>query len=234
MYCKNMFSQHWIISGKMAVKLVGFDWDGTLAKMPVKYSWSLISIGLNCTEKMKTLRDKFNKKEIDYETWCELCVNTYEEFSLTEKKFYEIVEENVTLHDGTVETINELRSRGIKVGIISGGIYNIYEQVSKKFGLEVDYVNFTATLDFDENGRLTGGKYNSYDYEGKLDMFKLYCKWTNATLHEALFVGDSYNDISVFKATNGIAFSSDSEDLKKYAKYVIKGDNMKELLDYVT
>ena len=219
----------------MKTKLVVFDWDGTLAKMPVKYSWSLIDKGLGCTPKMRELESLYNKKEIDYLKWCELSVDVYKEFGLTRQKLHEIIDGNLTLHKGALGTINELRSKGIKVGIISGGIYNMYEYASNRFGLNVDYVSFTAKLNFDEkDGKLVGGDYNSYDYEGKLDMFKIYCKKANASMHETLYVGDSHNDIPLFKASNGVAFSSDSDDLKKYAKYIIKGNDLGELLGYVT
>jgi hydroxymethylpyrimidine pyrophosphatase-like HAD family hydrolase len=46
-------------------------------------------------------------------------------------------------------------------------------------------------------------------------------------------VGDSDNDIPLFKASNGVAFSSDSEELKRYAKYIINGEDLRGLLDFI-
>ncbi len=203
--------------------------------MPVKYSWSLIDEGLGCTPRMRDLESLFRKKEIDYVTWCRLSVDVYKEFGLTKRKLYRICEENLTLHKGVLETINELRARGVKVGIISGGLYNMYEYASNKFGLTADYVSFTTKLNFDErNGRLTGGEYSSFDYDGKADMFRIYCKRANASMRDTLYVGDEHNDIPLFKVSNGVAFLSDSEDLKKCAKYIINGNDLREVLDYVT
>jgi len=218
----------------MAIKLVGFDWDGTLVKMPAKYSWRIIDTTLGCTGEGDAIAEKYKHNDVSYLDWCRQCVELYKEFGLTEKMLREIVDRNVTPHKGALETIGELKSRGIKTGIISGGMYNMYEYASRKFGLHVDYVNFAATLKFDKGGRLVGGEYKEDDFDGKLRVLKDYCKKADATLGETLYVGDSNNDIPVFEAAAGIAFSSDSEELKRRAKHVIKGDDLREILKYVT
>jgi phosphoserine phosphatase len=217
----------------MATKLVGFDWDGTLVKMPRKYSWSIIDSTLGCAKRGEEIADKYWHSRINYLEWCAECIELYREFGLTEKWLREIVEQNVTLHKGARETVEELRSRGIKVGIISGGMYNMYEYSAGRLGLEVDYVNFAATLKFDGKGRLVGGEYREDDFDGKLRVLKDYCGRCGATLDETLYVGDSHNDIPVFKAAAGIAFSSDSDDLKAVARHIVKGDDMREILRYV-
>lgn len=218
----------------MAIKLVGFDWDGTLAKMPVRSSWGLIDSNLDCIEARDALSESYKRKEFGYQEWCRRCVGLYMERGLTERMLRGIVEKNITLHKGALETVNGLRSRGIRVGIISGGLVNMYEFVSDRFGLSVDYANFATKLEFDRgSGALTGGKYTEDDYDGKLRVLKKYCKMAGATLEETLYVGDSDNDIPVFKAAAGIAFSSDSEELKRRAKHVIKSDDLGEVLNYV-
>jgi len=217
----------------MATRLVGFDWDGTLAKMPVNSSWGMIDRTLGCTAATKALEGKYIRSEIDYVEWCRLCVEVYKRFGLTENILRGIVEKNLTLHKGALETISELRSRGIKVGIISGGVYNLYEYASDRFGLSVDYANFAGRLEFDNRGTLVNGEYKEDDYDGKLRVLNAYCKKAKATLGETLYVGDSHNDIPVFRATTGIAFSSDSDELKRCAKHIIEGDDLREILKYV-
>lgn len=218
----------------MKIKLVGFDWDGTLTKMPVKHSWMLIDLALGCARERDALAEKYKRNEIDYLEWCRLCVELYKKFGLNEKSLRELVERNVTLHKGALETLNELRSRGIKVCIISGGIRNMYDYASEKFGLSVDYANFAAKLEFDKKtGKLIGGEYKEDDYDGKLHVLKEYCKKAGAALEETLYVGDSRNDLPIFKAAAGIAFSSHIEELKSCAKHVIKEDDLREILKYV-
>jgi HAD superfamily phosphoserine phosphatase-like hydrolase len=217
----------------MTIKLVGFDWDGTLVRMPMKYSWRIIDSALGCTEAGDAIAEKYKHNTISYLEWCEECVDLYRKSGLTEKMLKEIVDKNVTLHKGALETIGALKSRGIKVGIISGGMYNMYEYASDKFGLSVDYADFAARLKFDDRGALVGGEYRESDFDGKLRVLKEYCKRAKATLEETLYVGDSHNDIPVFEAATGIAFSSDSEELKRHAKYILKGDDLRGILKYV-
>ena len=92
------------------------------------------------------------------------------------------------------------------MGIVSGGIHDLYEYASNNFGLKVDYVSFAAKLNFNEKGELAGGRFNSYDYDGKLDVFKTYCRNANATINETLYVGDSNNDIPYLKCLKGWHF----------------------------
>lgn len=218
---------------RMATKLVGFDWDGTLVKMPAKYSWRIIDTTLGCAKEGDAIAEKYKNSRMSYFEWCRQCIELYREFGLTEEMLHRIVDRNVTLHKGALETLEELRSRGIRTGIISGGMYNMYEYASEKFGLSVDYVNFAAKLKFDKTGRLTGGEYKEDDFDGKLRVLKDYCKRADATLDETLYVGDSHNDIPVFEAAAGIAFSSDSKELKRLAKHVIAGDDLREIMKYV-
>ncbi len=218
----------------MGTKIVCFDWDNTLAKTPMRYSWSLIDKELGCLPEMKALEERYNRKEFDFLEWCKLSVETYKKFGLTEKKFRKMVKEQVTLHAGAVETIDELRSRKIVVGIISGGIKNVYDVISESSGLKVDYTNFAATFIFDrKTGKLTGADYDVYESEGKLHMLKAFCNKANATLEEAVFVGDSDNDIEAFEACTGIAFDSDSDNLKKHAKFIIKDGDLSNVLRYI-
>jgi phosphoserine phosphatase len=216
----------------MKTKLVGFDWDGTLARMQVTHSWSAVNKLLNCEPEMSALEKKFHAKEINFLKWCEESINVYKRLGLTKEKLESAIASNLVLHEGALETINELRSRGIKVCIISGGIYNMYEYASRKFGLNVDYVSFAAKLNFDDQGRLADCDFNDYDYEGKLVKLKMYCAEAGCSLDEVIYVGDADNDIEVFKVSTGVACLSDSETLKKYAKHVIKGNDMRAMLQY--
>ena len=215
----------------MKTKFVGFDWDSTLAKMP-QNSWNMVEKELGCESEDRLSKAMFDRREIDYATWCRLSFELYKRFNLNEAKMRRAMA-NLALHEGAIETINKLRSMGVKVGIISGGIYNMYECASKKFGLKVDYVSFGARFIFDKRGRLIGSRCNSYDYEGKLDIFKIFCKRANTTVKKAFYIGDSDNDVYIFKASNGIAFVSDSEELKRHAKYIVDRHDLREVLRFI-
>jgi phosphoserine phosphatase len=177
----------------------------------------------------------YSDGKISFSTWCEGLVKKYKDLGLNKKKLDQIIRDNMKIHDGVPETIHYLKPRGIKTAIISGGIYNLYDYFSKKHILKFDYVNFSTKLIFDTKGEIVDATYSSYDYdkEGKLEILKEMCKSAKVSLDEVVYVGDSNNDISVFKNCTGVAFASDSEELKKRAKHIIEGNNMQELLKYV-
>jgi len=218
----------------MKVKLVCFDWDGTLAKFPAKSSWELIENELGATADAEKLRAMFYNNETDFLRWCDECVNLFKKFNLTKRKLAEILEKNFSLHKGVLETINQLKAKGIKTGIISGGLANTYEYIANKSGLAVDYITFATKLEFDAaSGKLIGGTKVNSDFQGKVDILKSYCKKERISLEEVLYVGNEHNDIPVFRVCKGVAFSSDSEELKKQAKYVLEDADMRGLLAYV-
>lgn len=218
----------------MKVKLVCFDWDGTLVHLPAKSSWNFIEDELGATAEAEKLRAMFYSNKIDFIKWCDECINLLKTFGLTKRKLTEIVEKNFSLHKGALETINQLKAKGIKTGIISGGIADIYEYIADKTGLTVDYVTFATKLEFDgTSGKMVGGSRVNSDFHGKVNILKSYCKKERISLEEVLYVGDEHNDIPVFRVCNGVAFSSDSEELKKQAKYVLEDADMRGLLAYV-
>ncbi len=220
----------------MRVKLVSFDWDGTLTIMPTKYSWTLINEYLNFKDEAKKSAYDYRSGKIDFVTWCKICVGKYKSLGLTKDKLNELVDKNVKLHQGAIETVNYLRQNRVKVCLISGGIYNMYEQISNKFKLKFDFVSFSTKLNFNKSGQLIDGSYNNYDYDanGKFKILKSFCKNAKVPLKEALHVGDADNDINIFKKCSGVAFASDSEELKRNAKFVIQGNDMRELLKYIS
>lgn len=215
------------------IKLVGFDWDGTLARMPVRYSWTLIDRALESEKEQAKLTKLYFDGRIDYLTWSRLCIKRYKEFGLTKTKLHKIMKDGIEMHEGSVYAINRLKTLGIKTCIISGGIYDMYEYASSRFNFSVDYTSFTAKFVFGRNGDLKGAVYKDYDYKRKIIALRLFCRKAGASLSDVLYVGDSENDVDVFKACRGVAFNQDSEELKKYAKIVLEKKDMRKLLDYI-
>ena len=118
-------------------------------------------------------------------------------------------------------------------GLSPGVLYNLYEYAARKFDISADHVAFATTLNFDKSGLLAGGKYSASIKESKLQMLKDYLRDSKLSPEELLYVGHTHDDIPVFKMVTGIAFSADSEESKRNAKYVIKGDDLREVLKYV-
>ena len=56
----------------------------------------------------------------------------------------------------------------------------------------------------------------------------------NISLDEIAYVGDNYNDIGAFKIVGlAIAFNSEEEEVKKFAKVIIDKKDLREILNHI-
>ena len=154
----------------MKFKLLALDFDGTLLDINSS-SWSLITSALGCEKEDLINKELFKKGKISYAEWSRRTIELYKKYGLTKKKFIELASSQ-KLVDSCVETLKKLGERGLRTCIISGGIKNFYDYFEKKEGLKVDFPRFCTELFFDEGGKLIGGTYSNYDYEGKIEVLK--------------------------------------------------------------
>ena len=90
-----------------------------------------------------------------------------------------------------------------------------YDYFEKKEGLKVDFPRFCTELFFDKKGKLIGGTYSNYDYEGKIEVLKEICNILKISFEEAIFVGDSENDLPIFKVVGlSLAISPKSKTVE--------------------
>jgi phosphoserine phosphatase len=205
---------------------VGFDWDGTLSPSP----FVLLAEELGHQMERNQLEGKWRNGQLAYKDWCKEAIKIFVRIGLTRKRMYEIFDEKFKLHPGAIETIKALKAKGVKTCIVSGGMSIIYDYCSDRFGIEVDYVHFMIKYEFSKDGVIVGGTITEED---KLEMFEKFCSKAGATMDQAVYVGDGLNDVPIFKVCKGIAFAPDSEELKMYAKHIVKGTDMREVLDYI-
>lgn len=215
----------------MKVKLVGFDWDGTLVDIDTA-SWRIIDRKLGVEQEDEKLNALFFEGKIAYNEWSRRTVEFYKTNGLNYSRFLDIVK-TMPLMAGALETFNELKRRGIKTAIVSGSIANIYDYFAQQYGLKADYVSFVSRIHFDEHGNIVGGEFNDYDYEGKAKAFENFAKREGLSLSDCAFVGDSENDIPLFKLTYGIAIMPKQKHVETYAKAVVKEKNLTQVLKFL-
>lgn len=214
----------------MKYKLVVTDFDGTLWNVESS-SWYAITSALGCEKEDNINRKLFYQGKIDYAEWSRRTIELYKKYGLTKKKFLHIIS-SYKLVDSCVETFRKLRKMGIKTGIISGGIKNVYEFLRRKEGLEVDFPKFASELFFDENGNLIYGTYSNFDFEGKIDVLEEICKESGINLEEVVFVGDDENDLPIFEVVGlSVAINPKSQKVKENSDVVIS--HFSELLKLV-
>lgn len=217
------------------IKLVSFDFEGTLVTYPpFKKSWSLINDFLGCEKEDRRFHDEYIRGEFDVATWTKKTVELYRQRGLTKRQFDELLLGKMRIVPGVLNLFEELRSRGIKTAIISGSLNNVFDLFSEKFGLEADYVNMAHRLSFDSGGRLVGGVFSNLDFDGKVTALRIGCNSFGIGLDECAHVGDEENDMALFREVGlPIAINTKNPELRAEARVVIEKDDIGEVINYI-
>ena len=208
----------------MTYKLITFDLDGTLLKLPA------ISVVLSFVDASKLI--DFNKLE-------ELLakgVISYEEALEKELKLLSGIKiddikralDNAPFIEGISEVILELKLMGLKVMIISDNPDIICEHVAKKFGFE----DFLCSKLIVKNNIIIGIKKIITNKDIELEK---YISRFNIKLSECIHVGDWLNDIPLFEKVGlGIGLNPKNNDVRKKAKIVIETNDLRDILRVIT
>jgi HAD superfamily phosphoserine phosphatase-like hydrolase len=138
--------------------------------------------------------------------------------SKTKKVHREVFERSIgtiELDNEAVDTINELKARGYRVGIISGSIDMIVGTIARWLKIEDWYAN--ATLSFDQDGYWSDIEFDQNEAGLKLSQAKNFLAKHNLKPEECLVLGHSSIDIEMFKLLPGVALKSKNEELKNLA-----------------
>ena len=129
---------------------------------------------------------------------------------------------------GAKESIKELKKRGYKVVVFSGGFRNATDYAKDILGYDASFSNILH----DKEGVLTGlvGGDMMFGFS-KGDMLKRLQNILQITSQDCMVVGDGANDLSMFQyAKIKVAFCA-NEILKKEATHVIDDKDLRNILD---
>ncbi|MEA2036871.1 MAG: HAD family phosphatase [Nanoarchaeota archaeon] len=213
-------------------KLVCFDVDGTLVDNVV-YSWELFHNHLNVDmEKRNKVKKRFYNGEINYLEWAEHDMKMWMEKGVTKEDFFEAMK-NLKMMEGAMETILELKKKGIKLAIVSGSLDVILEKVIPNYKELFDDV-FLSHLIFDKDNKLVDAKVTEYDMMQKAEALRIVAKRENIELKETVHIGDHHNDVEIAKIAGlSIAFDCKDDELRKTADVVIDKKDLRETLRYI-
>ncbi len=106
--------------------------------------------------------------------------------------------------------IKWLKENGYRVCLITGSVGVYAKYMAEKLGADAYYAN--AELYFDANGELENFHYTTDQAEVKLRQFKEFCQQNNLRPGQCVPIGDSDNDIELFRITgNGILINEDEQ-----------------------
>lgn len=132
--------------------------------------------------------------------------------------------------NGAIETINDLKARGLKVICFSGGFRTATSFAKNILGYDADFSNVLHAKD----GKLTGlvGGDMMFDYS-KGDMLLRLQSLLGVTPEQTIVVGDGANDRSMFAhAGTRIAFCA-KEILKKEANIIVETKDLTQIITKV-
>ena len=223
------------------IKLIFFDMEGVIFESGIVETrkdvaasvWSVIAreLGKECRDAEDEGKNMWARGEFDnYFEWMEYSIDLHKKYGLTMKKFYEIMNK-VAYMKGAKEVFKELKKKGYKTCIITGGFKNLANRAIRD--LDIDHV-FAASEYFFDNDKLVSWNMLPSDYEGKIDFMRLMIREYNLKPEECAFVGEGVNDIPLAKEVGvSIAFNG-REELQEVTTHSInqKEKDLKEILEY--
>jgi phosphoserine phosphatase len=205
-------------------KLVVFDMDSTLITAEVIDEMAQ-SHGVG--EKVKLITSRAMNGELNFDESLRERVALLHGFN--QNQMNEIIS-GLKFTTGTPELCRELKSRGVKMAIASGGFHQFAEHVQKQ--LQIDYL-FANNLEIQNNiltGKTIGPIVNA---EKKSQIIDELGKIEKISTHEIVAIGDGANDIPMLlKAGLGIAVHA-KEKVQQAAHYRINYGPMTHVLSFM-
>lgn len=203
--------------------LIAFDLDGTLVHIWSAWSWIHRLLG---TEKAaKPYADLYYAGKINYQKWAELDVELW--YGVPIERIKQAIESDFNLIPGSTQLIAALRDKGFQTAIISSGLDVFAEQAKSTLNIDISRANRLQT---DSEGRICGVEVN-VAFDNKHNVLKEIAKSFKIPLSRCAAIGDSRNDIPMFKIAGfSIAFNPTNEDVAKNALEVIESQDALDLL----
>ncbi len=206
------------------MKLCVFDFDSTLMDgETIDFLAKAVGLG----DKVAKITEMAMRGELDFFESLTTRVALLE--GLEVEKVNEICR-SLPYMPGAKESIKELKKRGYKVAVFSGGFRNATGYAKEQLGFDADFSNILHS----KEGRLTGlvGGDMMFDFS-KGDMLKRLQTLLGVSKEDTVVVGDGANDRSMFKyAKTKIAFCA-KEILKKEANVIIDEKDLTKILKEV-
>lgn len=204
-------------------KLALFDLDGTLTKE--RSSWEYIHRRLGVWEGYaERFQEAFLRGEIDYNRFCQLDAAIWKGMKASDLE--EILEE-IPFYDGVKDFLEYLRSRGIKLGIISSGLTILAERIKREFNFDYIVANALEVAD----GILTGEITIKVQYDRKEEWVRAAQRQFNAGQEEILAIGDGKGDIDMLRMAGlSIAFNPLSSRLESLATFSVHSTDLRDLI----
>jgi phosphoserine phosphatase len=205
-------------------KLIVFDMDSTLIQHEVIDEMAMIhGIG----DEVKKITERAMNGELNFDEALRERVSLLR--GLKRSSMEEIIK-RLKLSDGVEKLIQEVKKKGYKTAIVSGGFKYFADHFKNRLGMDYAFAN---DLEFEKDvltGKVKGKIINAQE---KARLVEELAKAENITLEQVVAVGDGANDLLMLaKAGFGIAFHA-KEKVRREAKHRVSHGPMTTLLYFL-
>jgi len=191
----------------LGIKLVAFDFDGTILQGPkYRHSWQSIWRYLNYEDNIrKELQEKHKSdhKAYNFQDWCNECVRYFKEAGFKREHVKKIIDYGgLKLATNFDDVVRVLHAFGIKMIIISGGIDTFIEEtIDEEILALIDQV-VVNKAQYNKDGTIesvTAFQNQESDPVGKIKALDEYCSRNNISREQVAYVGDQVNDMDILQ-----------------------------------
>jgi len=212
--------------------LVAFDVDGTLVRHPEGLTvWEVLnrrfvgSSGIN-----RRRYERFRQGRLSYAEWVGLDVEGWRAAGARRDDLVAAFD-SLELVPGTREALVALKSRGLRLVVISGTLDLMLHTLLPDPPFDEIHANH---IGFDEQGRISHWRATPFDMEGKEQLLRAIALREGIPLGRCAFVGDSENDVWIARSAGlAVAFNPRSEELARVARVVVRSDDLRDLLPHL-
>jgi phosphoserine phosphatase len=211
---------------RTSIKVISFDLDGVLYDGPSAAFPLAQKLGLG--QKFMEVYSRVAKDQVGFKESIREGCKIWKGVS-TSGVYNHLISE-IPLRKGTIETVQELRARGYKVGCISSGVSQFFMQpFSQRLGLDFAFSNVLGDEDGAHNGEVKYIMGGLQKVETALKVLQGY--GLNRT--NLASVGDGSNDVALFGISGfSIAFNPESETVSAAANVTIHSEDLRSVLEY--
>ncbi len=204
------------------MKLCVFDFDSTLMDGE---TIDFLAKELNFEEKVSLITERAMQGEIDF---FESLTKRVKFLKGLGKKRVDEICHNLPYMPGARDTIKELKERGYRVVVFSGGFRNATSYAKEILGFDADFSNTLHVKSEILTGEVGGDMMFGFS---KGDMLQRLQSLFQIDENSTMVVGDGANDVSMFKyAKTRVAFCA-KDILKKEANIVIDEKDLTKILE---
>lgn len=206
------------------LKMIVFDMDSTLIQHEVIDEMAT-EHGIG--DQVKEITDRAMNGELNFN---QALIQRVSLLKGLKKESMNKILSHLKLSDGAKKVVHELKKKGYKTAIISGGFNFFAEHFKNKLGMDYAFAN---DLEFDGDtltGKLKGSIINA---EEKARLLEEIAKRENISVDQVIAVGDGANDLLMLsKAGLGIAFHAKTK-VKQQAMHRLSFGPMTTLLYFL-